>query len=67
MRQSLSSAIEGREKLEFRLRWVYPWRRYVRAQRIRAELKELRERAEIRPSSRSPDVSGRIAPRGVPV
>jgi hypothetical protein len=36
--QSLSLGIKGREKLEFRLRWIYPWRRLRRAKRIRAEL-----------------------------
>jgi lipopolysaccharide biosynthesis glycosyltransferase len=36
--RSLSAGVKGRQKYEFRLRWIYPWRRFMRAQRIRVEL-----------------------------
>jgi lipopolysaccharide biosynthesis glycosyltransferase len=35
---SVAAAVDTREKLQFRLRWVYPWRRIRRAQKIRAAL-----------------------------
>jgi lipopolysaccharide biosynthesis glycosyltransferase len=36
--QRLSAGVRGREKLEFRLNCIYPWRRFMRAKRIRDEL-----------------------------
>ncbi len=65
--QNLSAAIRGREKLEFRMRWVYPWRRLTRAQRIRAELAKFGESAQSNPQSGSRHIRGRIEVSGVPI
>jgi len=55
--RSLAPAIRGREKLEFRLRWLYPWRRFRRAQKIRTELGTFQEDAQgshVMPSRNEP-------------
>lgn len=65
--QSLAAAIKGREKLEFRLRWVYPWRRLQRAQMVRAEFGKFREQTNGRALSGSRDMPVRIETRGVPI
>ena len=65
--QSLARAIKNREKLEFRLRWIYPWRRLQRAQKIRAEFGKSREGSKGRALSGSTDMPVRVEPNGVPI
>jgi hypothetical protein len=63
--QGIAAGIAERQKVKFRLRWVYPWRRFIRAQRIRAELGNVRAVAQRGPLASFGALQGYGRPRAV--
>jgi lipopolysaccharide biosynthesis glycosyltransferase len=63
--QGIAAGIAERQKVKFRLRWVYPWRRFIRAQRIRAELGNVRAVAQRGPLASFRALQGYGRPRAV--